>query len=221
MITPRLQSILDMSDKAAVTADIGTDHAYIPIELVRSGMSEKAIASDIKEGPLEIAHRNISEAGLENKIETRLGAGLSVVAPGEADQIIIAGMGGEMIESIIKDDIKTARASRLLLQPMNSQYELRRFLIENSFRITGEDIAIEGFKVYNIIAAESGSQEPFKRDIDYHLPPYLKGHPLYGQLLAKKRREFEKIISGLERSKAPDNERLEKYRGLLKEMIKS
>lgn len=221
MITPRLQSILDMSDKAAVTADIGTDHAYIPIELVRSGMSEKAIASDIKEGPLEIARRNISEAGLEDKIETRPGAGLSVVAPGEADQIIIAGMGGEMIESIIKDDIKTARASRLLLQPMNSQYELRRFLIENGFRITGEDIAIEGFKVYNIIAVESGSQKPFERDIDYHLPPYLKGHPLYGQLLAKKRREFEKIISGLERSKAPDNERLEKYRGLLKEMIKS
>lgn len=221
MITPRLQSILDMSDKAAVTADIGTDHAYIPIELVRSGMSEKAIASDIKEGPLEIARRNISEAGLEDKIETRPGAGLSVVAPGEADQIIIAGMGGEMIESIIKDDIKTARASRLLLQPMNSQYELRRFLIENGFRITGEDIAVEGFKVYNIIAVESGSQKPFERDIDYHLPPYLKGHPLYGQLLAKKRREFEKIIRGLERSKAPDNERLEKYRGLLKEMTKS
>lgn len=215
MITPRLQSILDAADNSSITADIGTDHAYIPIELIRSGKSKTVIASDIKQGPLDIARRNIRAAELSENIEMRLGPGLSVLKPGEAGQIIIAGMGGEMIENIIKESIDTARASKLLLQPMNSQYELRKFLIENGFCITSEDIAVEGFKVYNIMSVENGYQEPFEHDIDYHIPPYLSKHPLYGKLLDKKRREFEKIIRGLECSKAPDQERLEKYKQLL------
>lgn len=230
MITPRLQSIVNMASKSYITADIGTDHAYIPIELVNKNIAERAVASDVRPGPLEAARKNIEAAGLCDVIETRLGSGLEVLKNNEAEQIIIAGMGGELIESILKGGAERFLTSRFILQPMNTQAELRRFLISGGFAITGEDIAAEGFKVYNVIsvcfAKNAGDTrffgaEAFGREIDYHLPPYLRDHELYGMLFAKKQREFEKIVSGLERSKfmtREDEEKLEHYKGMLNEL---
>lgn len=220
MITPRLQCIADHVF-GNTAADIGTDHAYIPIKLIEDGICEHVIASDIKEGPLEIARQNILKYNLSDKIETRLGGGLSPLKKGEADAIIIAGMGGEMIEAILKDDEETAKAANLIvLQPMNSQYELRKYLIHNGYCITDEDIAIEGFKVYNVIIAKSGHQDKFENDIEYHIPKYLKKHKYFKNLYDKKKREFIKVISGLENSKDTDTEKLEKYKFWLKELQK-
>lgn len=218
MITARLQSIIDYAH-GRVIADVGTDHAFIPIELICTERAEKVIASDIRRGPLDSAMRNINAAGMGDKIETRLGSGLSVLKSGEADMIIVAGMGGEMIEKIIKEDENTARASELILQPMNSQYELRKFLIGSGFTIKDEEIAVEGFKVYNIMLVESGRQEEFERDIYYHVPPYLKAHKNFDKLYEKKLREFNKVISGLERSGECDEEKLERYRQWKEELI--
>lgn len=217
MITERLQCILNYVN-SEVIADIGTDHAYIPIELVKKNRIKRAIAADINEGPLKIAQKNIKSEGLSDRIETRLGFGISVLEKYEADQIIIAGMGGELIESIIKSDIEIAKGSELLLQPMNNQYELRKFLMYNGFKIIDEDIAVEGFKVYNIMRVVCGEAEKFERDIDYHLPPYLKSNKLYPILYAKKEREFKKVIGGLERSAKSDTEKLEKYKEWYKEL---
>lgn len=220
MITPRLQCIIDHAF-GNTAADIGTDHAYIPIKLIEDGIYKHVIASDIKEGPLEIAKQNIKKYNLSDKIETRLGGGLSALKEGEADTIIIAGMGGEMIEAILKNDEKTAKAAKLLiLQPMNSQYELRKYLIHNGYRITDEDIAIEGFKVYNVIIAQAGHQNSFKKDIEYHIPKYLKKHKYFKNLYDKKEREFIKVINGLENSKDTDTEKLEIYKFWLKELQK-
>lgn len=220
MITPRLQCIIDhIFGKTA--ADIGTDHAYIPIKLIEDGICERVIASDIKEGPLEIAKQNIEKYNLSDKIETRLGGGLSSLKKGEADTIIIAGMGGEMIEAILTDDEETAKeANLLILQPMNSQYELRKYLIHNGYCITDEDIATEGFKVYNIIIATTEHQDEFENDIEYHIPKYLKKHRYFKNLYDKKKREFIKVINGLENSKDTDTEKLEKYKFWLKELQK-
>lgn len=217
MITERLQCILNYVN-SEVIADIGTDHAYIPIELVKKNRVKRVIAADINEGPLKIAQKNIKSEGLSDRIETRLGSGISVLEKGEAGQIIIAGMGGELIESIIKSDIEIAKGSELLLQPMNNQYELRKFLMYNGFKIIDEDIAVEGFKVYNIMRVVCGEAEKFGRDIDYHIPPYLKSNKLYPLLYAKKEREFKKVIGGLERSAKPDMEKLEKYKEWYKEL---
>ncbi len=217
MITERLRCILNYVS-SEVIADIGTDHAYIPIELVKKNRVKRAIAADINEGPLKIAQKNIKSEGLSDRIETRLGSGISVLEKSEAGQIIIAGMGGELIEFIIKSDIEIAKGSELLLQPMNNQYELRKFLMYNGFKIIDEDIAVEGFKVYNIMRVVCGEAEKFRRDIDYHLPPYLKSNKFYPILYAKKEREFKKVIRGLERSAKPDAEKLEKYKEWYKEL---
>ena len=217
MLTPRLINVVS-NIKGITVADIGTDHAYAPLYLVSEGICEKAIASDVKTGPVEIARANIAKYNLSDKIEVRMGSGLSILSPGETEDIIIAGMGGELIIEIIKANEDVARSSRLILQPMNSQYELRHFLIENNFMIENEDISVEGFKVYNLIVAKSGKGEIFEKDIYYHLPPYLKNNKNYKALYDKKKREFTRVIEGLENSKEPDLDKLKIYKDWLKEM---
>lgn len=220
MITPRLQCIIDHTT-GKIVADIGTDHAYIPIKLIEDNIAEKVIASDIKEGPVKIAKQNIIKNNLEKKIEVRLGGGLSVLGQNEADTIIIAGMGGEMIEKILRDDEDIAKSvNMLILQPMNSQYELRKFLINNGYIIINEDIAIENFKVYNILTIKPGYQDKFENDIEYHIPKYLCSHKYFKNLYDKKKREFVKVIKGLENSKDVDEEKLDKYKFWLKELEK-
>lgn len=217
MITQRLQCILDYSHSNTI-ADIGTDHAYVPISLIEDKKAVKVIAADINKGPLETAKKNIFEHNMTAFIETRLGSGISVLKKGEADQIIIAGMGGILIQEIITADIDIARESELLLQPMNAQYELRKFLIKNEFSIIKEDIAVEGFKVYNFMVVKNGKQKSFDKDIHYHIPPYLKDNKYYTQLYNKKHREFVKVISGLERSNNIDENKLNLYKFWLKEL---
>lgn len=217
MITPRLESILK-NISADVIADIGTDHAYIPIAALEDNIIKRAIASDINEGPLKIAEKNVAEHGLSDKVELRPGGGISVLKPGEVDEIIIAGMGGMLIADIIKADMETAKASAMILQPMNAQYELRKFLIENGFSIIKEDISLEGFKVYNLMVVKSGVQEAFRKDIHYHLPPYLKENENYKALYDKKHREFSKVITGLIKSKDVDTDKLNQYKFWLSEL---
>ena len=215
MITNRLQMILNHINGQSV-ADIGTDHAYIPIALSEKGI--KVIATDIKSGPLEMAKANISKNN--TKIELRLGAGLSPISVGETDNIVIAGMGGEMIIKIIKADEEKARKSLLLLQPMNSQYELRQFLLKNNFNILEEDLAVEGFKVYNLIIAQSGESKPYCNYIDYHLPPILYKNKYFNNLVEKKKREFTRIYNGLTACTIKNDNQIQKTKNTLDEIIK-
>ena len=219
MITPRLEAIINHVN-GKIIADIGTDHAYIPIYLIENNISERVIVSDIKKGPLSIAMENIEGHNLSDKIEIRLGGGMSVLTKNEADTIIIAGMGGILISEIIDADIEIAKNAKLILQPMNAQYELRKYLLSHGFKITDEDIAIEGFKVYNIIDTESGSQEPFENDFEYQIPKYLIKHKYFKNLYEKKHREFTKVIKGLENSNNTDIEKLNLYKYWLKELKK-
>ena len=215
MITARLEFIIKYIN-GNVVADIGTDHAYVPVKLIKDKRANKVIASDIRQGPVDAALRTVKKYNMEDKIEVRLGEGLSTISKNEADVIIIAGMGGELISSILEENIETARNAQLILQPMNGQYELRKFLIENNFTIEEEDIAIEGFKVYNVLIVKNGEQAPFEKDIYYHLPKYLFGHKNYKKLFEKKKREFTKVVSGLENSKDCDFEKLNLYKSWLK-----
>ena len=219
MITARLKCIVQYVNGNTI-ADIGTDHAYVAVKLIDDKRAKKVIASDIRQGPVDSAKRTVRKYNMEDKIDVRLGAGLSTISENEADIIIIAGMGGELIESIIRDDMETVKNAKLILQPMNGQYELRKFLIENNFTIEEEDIAIEGFKVYNVLVVKYGKQIPFENDIDYHLPPCLYGHKNFKKLYEKKKREFTKVVSGLENSKDCDIDKLNLYKSWLDELNK-
>lgn len=215
MITPRLKCIIDNTHGNKI-ADIGTDHAYIPIYLLENNLAKQVIASDIKKGPADIAKENIKKHNLN--IDIRIGDGLSVLEKDEVDTVIIAGMGGQLISEIINSRQDISRSCNLILQPMNAQYELRKYLIDNNFTITNEDIAIEGFKVYNIMNVKNGTQDKFKDDIEYHIPKYLINHKYYKNLYNKKHREFLKVIKGLENSNDIDEDKLNLYKYWLKEL---
>ena len=200
MLSPRLRLIADKV-KGKKVADIGTDHAYIPIELSEKNICEKIIATDIKKGPADTAVRHINKKGIYN-IEVRVGNGLTPIKPSEVDEIIIAGMGGKLISDILAENREIAKSVRLILQPMNAQYELRKFLLDNGYQISEEDLTVEGFKVYNLLISEK-TDKPYiyEEEIDYHLPKQLYKNEYFGKLLDKKIREFSKILEGNRKSK--------------------
>lgn len=154
MIDKRLEAIASRVRRGCRLADIGTDHAYLPIYLMQRGICERVIAADINESPLAVAAQNINKANLQDKIALRLGSGLSVLAPDEVDDIVIAGMGGELIANLLADApfIRSSQY-RLILQPMSRPEKLREFLLANGFAIENEEIICQGDKLYNVMQA--------------------------------------------------------------------
>ncbi|MBO7250377.1 MAG: SAM-dependent methyltransferase [Clostridia bacterium] len=153
-LSPRLLAAADLVRPMATLADVGTDHAYLPIYLCKLGKIRSAIASDINEGPVERAKINIASHSLARKISVKLTDGLSGLREYSPTDIVICGMGGELIISIISAAEWTKDKSlRLILQPMTHADKLRAYLIGAGFSIIEERLAKEE-KVYQIICAE-------------------------------------------------------------------
>ncbi len=155
-LTPRLQLLADRVPPGARLADVGTDHAYLPVWLRLHGRVVSAIACDLREGPLARA-RETGRAYGADEIDFRLGDGLSVVSPEEADTIVIAGMGGENIAAILEQAPWTADGvHRLLLQPMTRAEVLRRFLMEHGYAIRREILVRDRGTLYPVMEAAGG-----------------------------------------------------------------
>ncbi len=159
-LSPRLQKIIDLLASPTKVADIGTDHAYIPIYLAQNSKSEVLIASDINQMPCQAAYEHIKEAELADQIEVRQGAGLSTLEVGEVEQAIIAGMGSRTIIDILKADYKLAqKLDKIILQPMAGAGLLRRWLYHNNFKIIEEGLVKEEEHLYQFIVARPGEME--------------------------------------------------------------
>lgn len=155
-----------------VTADIGTDHAYLPIWLVLNNIAPYAIATDVREGPLRNAEKNIAKFGVADKVKTCLSDGLNKLKSTKIDEIVIAGMGGELIAKIIKKAAWLKDSSKhLILQPMSAEPELRAFLISEKFKIFSEQAVISAGKVYTVMSV-FWSDLPNDFDKTY---PYIGG----------------------------------------------
>lgn len=132
-LSPRLRSVADLVPQNAVLADIGTDHGFLPIYLLQRNQIKRAVAADLREGPLSKAKANTEKYGLSDRMEFRLCDGLSAVKPEDADTISIAGMGGETIAQILEAAPWTKDGNhKLLLQPMTSAYDLRNFSLNKA-----------------------------------------------------------------------------------------
>ena len=128
-LSDRLETILFCCGSGSCVADVGTDHGWVPIELVQRGLYQKAIAMDVRSGPLQRAEEHVKNRGLADVISLRLSDGLKALAPGEAETIVVAGMGGGLIQKILKEGQDTAKAAgRLVLSPQSELPEFRRFL---------------------------------------------------------------------------------------------
>ena len=159
-LSKRLTAVADMITAGNSIADIGTDHGYIPIYMAQKGLTLKAIAMDVNAGPLERACDNIKRYGVEKIVSTRLSDGLKKLNPGEAESIIIAGMGGLLTIRILSDcpDVRNS-AKELILSPHSDVNLVRRYLADNNFCITDENIVLEDDKFYFIIRAHAGSMK--------------------------------------------------------------
>ena len=148
-------------------ADIGTDHGYVPISLIKSGIGDYGIACDINKGPLKIAKENIGNSMLSHKIETRLGNGIEPVETGEVETIIISGMGGLLIKDILDKDVeKTKSFKQLLLSPHSHVSKVREYLHSIGFKIDTEKMFVDEGKYYTLISALKG-EEKYKSEVDY------------------------------------------------------
>ncbi|WP_055107435.1 tRNA (adenine(22)-N(1))-methyltransferase [Paenibacillus ihumii] len=175
-LSSRLQHIADRLLPGCRFADIGSDHALLPVWAVKQGAAASAVAGEVNEGPLEAARRQVAEAGLSRSVSVRKGDGLEVIAPGEVDVITIAGMGGALMTSILeagKD--KLAGVKRLILQPNVGEDFVRRWLLEQDWYVSDEAIVAEDGKIYEIITADAVSDAARLNEELY------KERPLQGQ----------------------------------------
>ena len=159
-LTPRLRMAADLVPAGARLADVGTDHAYLPAALILEGKIPFAIAADLRLGPLTRAKETVRQAGLMGKVAFRLCDGLSGIRPQEVDAAAIAGMGGETIAAILGAAPWTREGVPLILQPMSSMPDLRKWLQENGFTIQEERLAREGNILYTALSVRAGDMPP-------------------------------------------------------------
>ena len=187
-LSTRLLAIADMISEGGCLCDVGCDHAYLSIYLAKTNRINKAISVDIAEGPLAKAKENVMDEGLSDIIELRLSDGLSALLPGEADSIVMAGMGGTLIIDILDRGFLVAKeASELVLSPQSETESLRRFLRERGVYIIDEDFVSDRGKYYPIIKAalKTGHMKPpFDRGLDKDL---IEACDAFGPLLLQNR----------------------------------
>ncbi len=197
----RLQQLVKYIPDGEGVADIGTDHAQIPIYLARHSNCRPIIAGEVSTGPYLTAQHWIREAGLEDVIDLRLGSGLTILKPGEVNWAVIAGMGFKSIIEIISETETVARSVKgLILQPMQGSDELRRWLVGNFFQIKDEVLIKEDDKLFQIMLVTSGESHGLE-DIFYDIGPvlYEKGDPYLAEhiqsLITYHREVLDKISS--------------------------
>ena len=193
MISKRLELVASFVSQGAVLLDVGSDHAYLPIELIERGQIESAIAGEVVEGPYQSAVKNVEAHGLKEKIQVRLANGLAAFE--EEDQvsvITIAGMGGRLIARILEEGLdKLANVERLILQPNNREDDLRIWLQDHGFQIVAESILEEAGKFYEILVVEVGQMKLSTSDLRFG--PFLSKEvsPVFVQKWQKEAAKLE------------------------------
>lgn len=195
-----------ISPQSFTVADVGCDHAYISIALIKRCLASQVIAMDVRKGPLEIAKRNVRAYAMENKIELRLSDGLAELDIGEADTIIIAGMGGLLIKSILekgKNILSNADTPPvLILQPQSDIREVRIFLYTRAYHIVQETMLEEDGKYYTVLKAIPGKKDGCFSDAEWLYGKYnLEGRSAVLQTyLQKENKILKNILAGLQQT---------------------
>lgn len=204
-ISRRLQSVAAFVQEGKRLADVGCDHGYIPIYLLQKKKIEKAIAMDINQGPLMRAKEHIQEWGLENYIDTRLSDGVKALKPNEVQSVVIAGMGGPLMEKILTEGNEVLQTvTELVLQPQSEIGHFRRFLIENGYEITHEEMILEDGKYYPIMRAVHGkAKEQTEAEYLYGKKLLQNRNPVLKEFLDREQVKAEELLEKLKNSQTP------------------
>ena len=197
-LSKRLNWIIEKLDKVDIIMDVGTDHGYIPIYLVKNNIASKVIASDINKDPLKKAEINASLDGVSDKIDLRLGGGLVPLKNKEANAVIIAGMGGNLIRDILENDFnKVKNLEYLILQPAQNPEVLRKYLYNSDYEIIDEDICLDEGKYYEIFKVKYKKGDYISlEDIFYEISPMIlnKKSPVFKSYIESKIDKNEKVM---------------------------
>lgn len=209
-LSERLKMVASLVTPGYKLADIGTDHAYIPIFLVQEEIIPSAVAMDVKTGPLKRAEEHIKEAGLESRIQTRLSDGLANLHPKEVDSIVIAGMGGGLILHILQEHWETTlNLKECILQPQSEVALVRAFLLKKGFSFLLEEMVLEDGKYYpimKVVPPDSCDSSfmgknpiPLWNETELRYGKYLleNSHPVLYQFLKKEKQIYEQILQKL------------------------
>ena len=210
VLSDRLNAAASMVTRGYRLADIGTDHGFVPIWLVKSGIIPSAIAMDINRGPLERAQEHIAQAGLDRFIQTRLSDGLAGLGEGEADSILIAGMGGALTVRILeKDPPSDLGAAELILQPQSEIGKVREYLCTSGWKIDAEDMVLEEGKYYPMMHCIRGEMTLTPEEAEFGPCLIASGNPVLMKYLGFR----EKVLrSNLESLQNSDSERARERR---------
>lgn len=207
VLSKRMQANADMCSYGGTVADIGCDHGYLSIYLVQSGKKDSAIAMDVRSGPLSSAKENISLAGLQDRIELRLSDGLEQLEVGEAGSVVIAGMGGPLMERILTSGFVVAkRCKELILQPQSEISDFRRFLMDIGFLVLDETCVFDEGKYYfpmKVCPADSTlAKDGYKwtKDIEfaYGGKTLQQNNETLKKFLLKEQAQWQKTLSHVE-----------------------
>ncbi|MCR5655426.1 MAG: class I SAM-dependent methyltransferase [Lachnospiraceae bacterium] len=218
-LSKRLLAVAGLVPKGSAVADIGCDHGYVSIYLLQQEIAKSVIAMDIKQGPLDRAKENIKDAALTDRIELRLSDGAEALQPGEADTLIMAGMGGRLTLSIVEGAIeKLGETLTFILQPQSEVPLVRRRMRELGYGIEDEDFVAEDGKFYPMMrftftgekASEAAEDTPYL-DEEIFGPVLLKKRPPDFELyLSKEKEKIEEILAHV-----TDEERREELKDYL------
>ena len=213
-LSKRLKTIVSLLDLPAKIADIGTDHAYLPIHLAQISPESRIIAVENKKQPYNAAQEHIEKAQLSDKIELRLGSGLEPIERGEIDSLIIAGMGAKTIREILNNSYQLAQGlDRIILQAMAGTAKLRRWLVENDFKVVDE-LLVEGKEIYQVLLVKPGQQE-IEDDFLLELGPKLINKATKGQqnnltikYLTRLKYKWQRISAEIREKKSPKHSKV-------------
>ena len=226
-LSRRLQAVEQFVTEGNRLADIGTDHGYVPIDLLLKGRIPSAIAMDVNEGPLRQARAHVSFYQLEDRIQLRLSDGLAALQKGEADTVLIAGMGGALTVRILEEgkhvlseeekDGTVSSVPELVLEPQSELKKVRRYLAENGWKITDENMVLEDGKFYPVLKAVRGTMCLTETEALYGPVLLRKKHDVLRQYLD---RERQVLLRAAENLKKADENRAKQRREELSEKLR-
>lgn len=220
-LSKRLQELVSLAKPGTCAADVGCDHGYVSIYLAEHNLFEHIIAMDIRTGPLQSAENNIRKYRLEYRIETRLSDGIDKLCEGEADTLICAGMGGELILHILSQNLPLVKnMKQIILQPQSEIYKVRKFIRKNHLKITAESMVKEDGKYYPMMRVEKedereeeekGTEESLRQQVEDEYGPILlqQKNDALKEYLQKELRITKEIITSLQQQLEKESQRIQ------------
>ncbi|MFF5993763.1 tRNA (adenine(22)-N(1))-methyltransferase TrmK [Lysinibacillus sp. KU-BSD001] len=203
-LSKRLETVASFVPTGAVLADIGSDHAYLPCNLVHKGIVSRAIAGEVVKGPYESAVRQVRTEGLSEVITVRLADGLAAIHPEDkVNTVTIAGMGGPLIVSILENNPESLQSvTRLILQPNIHAKAIREWAIRNGWAIHDEAILEEDDKIYEILVLQRGQESYTEAEILLGKKLMAEKSPVFMQKWAREMANWERVLQSIEKAEA-------------------